>query len=202
MEIEKLKKAKRLLIVIDMINGFVKEGPLADPHIQTIVPEIVRLVEEFLESGDIVVAFKDAHEKGCMEFKYFPEHCLKGTKESELIDELKVYENRMIVFEKNSTSGFMVPGFIDFLKNLKMLIEMVTAGCEIDHCVINFDIPAKNYFNENNRDVNVIVPENAVETYDAPWHNREEYTDMAFKLMKQSGIQLVKRYESGGKNVK
>ena len=41
----------------------------------------------------------------------------------------------------------------------------------------------------------------AVETYDAPYHNRDEYTEMAYKFFEQSGIQLVKKY-GGIKNGK
>jgi len=52
--------------------------------------------------------------------------------------------------------------------------------------------------NSANRKVDIIVPENIVETFDAPNHNREEYKNMAFKLMEQSGIQLVKKYNVKG----
>ena len=32
---------------------------------------------------------------------------------------------------------------------------------------------------------------NAVETYDAPNHNRKEYNEIAFKIMEQNGIKLI-----------
>jgi len=56
-------------------------------------------------------------------------------------------------------------------------------------------LPTKKYFDQNNRDIEVIVPKNVVDTYDAPWHNREEYSDMAFKLMTQAGIIIVENIE-------
>ena len=76
-KIEELKKIKKLLIVIDMVNGFVKEGPLAAASIQRIIPENKRLVEEFIESDDSAVAFiRDSHTKDAIEFNVFGAHCL------------------------------------------------------------------------------------------------------------------------------
>ena len=48
---------------------------------------------------------------------------------------------------------------------------------------------------EINKRVKITIPKNAVETYDAPNHNRDEYNNMAFKFMEQAGIKLVKKYE-------
>ena len=36
---------KKLLLVIDMVNGFVKEGALADNYINTITPNIINLIK-------------------------------------------------------------------------------------------------------------------------------------------------------------
>ena len=41
----------------------------------------------------------------------------------------------------------------------------------------------------------IIIPKNAVETYDALNHDRDEYNNMAFKFMEQAGIKLVKKLE-------
>ena len=38
----------------------------------------------------------------------------------------------------------------------------------------------------------VIIYKNAVETYDAPNHNRKEYNEIAFKIMEQNGIKIIK----------
>jgi nicotinamidase-related amidase len=90
----------------------------------------------------------------------------------------------------------------NFLRDVDEMINLrnvVITGCCTDICDLNLAIPLKNYFNEYNREVDIYVPEKAVETYDAPNHNRDEYNEMAFKLMNQSGIKLVKRYERNGK---
>lgn len=56
---------KKLLVIVDMIQGFVKEGNMADPYINHITPEVLRLTKKFMEEGEDVIAFKDMHELGC-----------------------------------------------------------------------------------------------------------------------------------------
>ena len=47
MKRKNLEELKELLIVVDMVNGFAKEGAMADPNIMKIVPEIERLISIF-----------------------------------------------------------------------------------------------------------------------------------------------------------
>ena len=37
---------KNLLVIVDMVNGFAKEGVLADPKINNVTPNIIKLVEK------------------------------------------------------------------------------------------------------------------------------------------------------------
>lgn len=188
---------KELFIVVDMVNGFTREGALADPSILKVVPEQVELMDYFIKRKACIMTISDCHEENSVEFKFFPPHCLKGTYEAELIDELKLYEDFSIKIYKNSTSAIFAKGFLNLLDKIPNLKKVIGCGCLTDVCVPNLFIPLKNYFNENNRDVEIVIPENAIETYDAPNHNREEYGNAAKKLMVQSGIQLVKKYERG-----
>ena len=191
---KKVKTTKRLLVVVDMVKGFVTEGNMADPKIQRIVPESKRLVENFLKNGDQVVYIKDCHEKDCAEFTRFPEHCINGTVEAQMVDELATFENDVIVFEKNSTSAMFANDFVNTINEMEQLEEVVIIGCCTDICVMNLAIPLKNYFDEENMDVKIIVPKNVVETYDAPYHPKDEYNEMAFKFLAQAGIELVNKY--------
>ena len=46
---------KKLLLVIDMVNGFVKEGALADKAINNITPNIINLIKKYVqEENDII----------------------------------------------------------------------------------------------------------------------------------------------------
>ena len=187
-------KARKLLIVVDMVNGFAKKGNMADPNIQHITPECERLVKEFLEKGYQVIYITDCHKENCNEFLKFPVHCVEGTDEAEMVDALKKYQDRVIVIKKNSTSAMFAPGFMDIINQMTDLEEVVIIGCCTDICVQNLAIPLANYFDEMDRPVRITVPMNAVETYNASYHPRDEYNEMAFKFMKQTGINIVERY--------
>lgn len=199
MKNKNLENYEQLLINVDMVNGFVKEGAMADITISRIIPENVRLVKDFLNKEQGVVFIKDTHNKDCREFRRYPIHCVKGTKEAELVDDLKPFEKDALVYEKNSTSTMYAPNFINDINKMKKLREIIVTGCCTDICVMNLVIPLQNYFDQIDKDVNIIVPKNAVDTYDAPNHKKDEYNEMAFKFMEQAGIQLVKKYERGNK---
>ena len=192
---KKLEEVKDLLIVVDMVNGFVREGAMSSQNIEHIVPEVEKLVKEFTENDDKQVVFvKDTHENNAREFKRYPIHCLKGTSESDNVDELKKYEEDAIIHEKNSTSAIFPNNLLVNIDKMKKLEKVVIVGCCTDICVINLAIPLQNYFDQENRDVEIIVPENAVETYDAPNHKAEEWNEMSYRFMQQAGIKLVKKY--------
>lgn len=198
MEKKNLEDIRKLLIVVDMVNGFVRDGAMASQNIEHIVPEVERLVKEFTEKDDNQVVFvKDTHEEDAREFKRYPVHCLKGTNESENVDELKKYEKLALIHEKNSTSAIFPSELLENIDKMKKLEEVVIVGCCTDICVINLAIPLQNYFDQVNRDIPIVVPENAVETYDTPNHNAKEWNEMAYKFMNQAGIKLIKKY--GGK---
>lgn len=186
-----LKNIKKLLINVDMINGFVKEGAMSDNFIEKIVPNQIRLMEQILKDGEAIAFSKDTHKKTCMEFEKFPEHCIENTRESEVIDELKMFEKDALVYNKNSTSTMYAPGFIEDIDKMINLKEVIIIGCCTDICILNLAIPLQNYFDQKDLDIKIIIPKNAVETYDSPNHNRKEYNEMSFKLMIQAGINVI-----------
>lgn len=195
MKKEELENVKKILIVVDMVNGFVRDGVMSSQNIEHIVPVVTELVSKFESDNDSLVAFiKDTHSEFAREFKKFPKHCLKNTKEAENIDELKKYENISLIYEKNSTSAIFAKGFLEDISKMKKLKEVVICGCCTDICVINLAIPLENYFDEFNKDIDIIISKDSVETYDSISHQAKEYNEMAFKLMEQSGIKLVKKY--------
>ena len=196
---EQLREIQRLLVVVDMVKGFVNVGPMADPTINIITPEILNMVNEFINNNEVVAFIKDNHEKDALEFKKFPPHCVIGTDEADLIDELLPFEKNGLVYPKNSTSTMYAPNFVQDLEAMKNLREVIVTGCCTDICIMNLVIPLINYFDQMNRGVNVIVPKNAVETYDAPFHDRNQWNEMAFKFMEQAGAEIPKQYRIGGK---
>jgi len=59
---------KELLFVVDMVNGFVKEGSMHDPKIM----KIVDTIKEECEKHEDRIFIADTHEKDAIEFKSFP----------------------------------------------------------------------------------------------------------------------------------
>ena len=184
---------KKMIFVIDMINGFCKEGALADPKIMNIVPELHKFLEEY--EGD-KIEVRDSHPDDALEFQTFPVHCMKDSYESEGIMELKdVLADSKLVFLKNSTCALFAPGMMEFLKNEKPE-EIVVTGCCTDICIQNFAIALRNFFDEMNMDVEIVVPKNAVETYHIPEvHDRKVNNERAYTVMENTGIKLVKTLE-------
>lgn len=187
-----MKNYKKVLYVVDMVNGFVNEGIMHDEYIGHTIEEQVDLVKKFKKEKEVVALIKDNHEENCVEFNTFPKHCVIGTTEADLVDELKEYEEDSLVYTKNSTSAMFAPGLVSDIEKMDNLEEIVVCGCCTDICILNFVLPLKNYFNQIDRDITIYVVEKATETYGSPNHNRDEYNEMAYKLMKQAGIKIVK----------
>lgn len=186
------QKIKKLIVNIDMIKGFCEKGAMVDITIKKSVPyQIKRLEEAKYDEETQIIFIGEWHNENCQEYKYFPEHCKKETEEAEFINELKEYVKDAKIFHKNSTMG-TTDEFNYFIDKCDNLEEVEVQGCCTDICVMNFAIPIKNRFNEKNRDIDVVIYKECVETYDAPNHNREEYTEWAFKFMAQNGIKIKK----------
>ena len=76
-----------------MLNGFFVEGkPLyCGASARKIIPFVKSKIEKFEKIGDPIIFLTDSHDPDDKEFKAFPPHCVEGTEESEVIDELKEY---------------------------------------------------------------------------------------------------------------
>lgn len=193
--IKNLKVYETALIVVDMVNGFVNEGVLHDKNIRKIVPRQLELLEEAEKKGSLIILVKDTHNKNATEFKRFGNttHCIQGTSEAELIDELKPFEQKdnVITVEKNSTSLMESPEFREIVRQAENLKEVNFVGCCTDICVFNGAMGLANYYDQWNRDVTINVHEDAIATYSED--EREEYVQSAKLLMKQQGINLVSK---------
>lgn len=190
-----LNKITRMAVVVDMVNGFVKYGAMHDKSIANIIPAQIKLLDKMQGEEDIIAIVKDTHEKDCMEFKTYPEHCVKGSGEENLVDELSKFENQdSLVYEKNSTDVTNVPEFFEDIKKMPNLKEIVVVGCCTDICVLNAAISMRTYFNQEDMDIQIVMPKDCVETYNAPVHPQNEYNDMAYKLIGQSGVKVVETY--------
>lgn len=183
-----------IVFVIDMVNGFVKEGVLHDKAIQTIIPSIQKMLEK-LQCRTIFVA--DSHPPMAKEFQAFPPHCMIGTSESEIVDELKKYVHEVIC--KNSTNTFLAPDFQTFLKErMNDYQDVILCGCCSDICVMQFALCLQAYIHEHNLSQRVIVCTDLMETYHIEHvHDAYEYNRIAVELMKASGVLVISNIVGG-----
>jgi len=200
------------IIVVDMINGFCKSGALSSPRIGGIIEHIKSLIKASYRMGIKNVMFvNDAHVKGATEFVDYPEHCVKGTDESRIVEELlEVVKDKPNVYEKNSLNVFFGGEDGDGNEFLKKVFTMLKGGRSTfiivgnctDLCVYQTAISIKMIANANNLSANVIVPENCVETYDISVktaerlkivpHDGDLTHTMFLYHMKLNGINIVK----------
>ncbi|MBQ8219063.1 MAG: cysteine hydrolase [Bacilli bacterium] len=191
---EDLQKIKELLIVIDMVNGFVKEGALAAPSIMRIVPRQIHLLDEALVNDDMGIVFiRDNHNEDAIEFKTYGPHCINDTFETELISELKKYEPYSYEYLKNSTNLIFAKGLQDDLLKLSNLEKIYLMGCLSDVCVLNGAIGLRTYFDELNKDIEILVYEDAIDTYNAPNHDADKVNEISLEQMKTNGIKILRR---------
>ena len=192
-DVKNLKMYEGCLIVVDMVNGFVREGVLHDPNIAKIIPRQIELIKEAKNAGKLIVFIKDTHEENAVEFERFgnTKHCVKGNFEADVVDELKEYEKDGIAIPKNSTCFMEAPLFRELMEREINMNDFDIVGCCTDICVVNGAIALANYLDQQNRKHVIRVHEDAIATYAE--NDRKEYVDAAKLLMKQQGIQLVKK---------
>ena len=58
-------------------------------------------------------------------------------------------------------------------------------------CVDNGAVGIKTFFDQFNKDIEVAVYADAIDTYDAPGHDRAEYNNTAVEHMKYNNIKVL-----------
>jgi nicotinamidase-related amidase len=159
------------LFSVDMINGFCHEGVLSSPRIQAIIPAVVEAFKGAYAIGvrHFILA-QDCHSPESVEFVDFPPHCLTGTSEAENIPELArlPFADLYTVVTKNSLNAFHGTQLNAWLAAHRDLNTAVVVGDCTDLCVYQMAMHLKLYANARNLKMRIIVPENAVQTYDLP----------------------------------
>ena len=154
-------------IVVDVLNGFCKQGNLASPRCDAAIPRILEVVQERHQAGDQLIFLADTHDPNDREFEVFPVHCVRGTAESEVVPELQPLLHEGTLIRKRRYSGFFETDLEARL--LAAQPEQVTVvGVCTDICVLHTVADLRN------RDYKVIVPASAVATFDGPGHPGDE----------------------------
>lgn len=180
-----------VLVIIDMVNGFTKEGPLKDDRIKNLIPIISDVSKKCDELKIKKIAFADSHTDESPEFDSYPEHCRKGSSEEEIVEELKQIGGYQLI-KKNSTNGFHEKEFKSWLKANKNIRNYIIVGDCTDICIMQFALSLKTYYNMSNEKVRVYIPYNAVETYNVGNHFAELQNVTSLYNMMINGIEVIK----------
>lgn len=194
---EVYENIRKALYMIDMNNGFVNFGNMANPKYNELVNEQLKLINKFRKENQLVNFVLEGHTTDSIEFDSYPSHCVLGTKEAELIPEFIDEQNKenTRTYYKNSINGMLNRNLQDDIKNQDNLNEIVIGGVCADLCVMDFARTFSRYLDEINRRAKIFVVENTIDTYDSLDHNREEWMDIAKKVMTQAGIIMVPNIE-------
>ena len=190
---EEYENIRKALYMIDMNNGFVNFGNMANPKYNELVNEQLKLINKFRKENQLVNFVLEGHTTDSIEFDSYPSHCVLGTKEAELIPEFIDEQNKenTRTYYKNSINGMLNRNLQDDIKSQDNLNEIVIGGVCADLCVMDFARTFSRYLDEINRRAKIFVVENTIDTYDSLEHNREEWMDIAKKVMTQAGIIMV-----------
>ena len=155
----------RAVIVVDMQRGFMApDGALyCGEGARSIIQPIRQRVERELEAGATVFFTQDTHVPDDKEFEMFPPHCVEGSGEEEIIDELSdlARDARRIV--KRRYSAFFETDLAEQLSDLQVDDVVVMGDCT-DICVMHTVSGLRN------RDYRVEVPADCVASFDPHQH--------------------------------
>jgi nicotinamidase-related amidase len=189
-QLKDLQGKQTALVIVDMVNGFAREGALKSPRVEGLIPEIAELSKACDELQITKLAFADCHTKASPEFDAYPAHCMIGTSEGEIVDELREIGGYTLI-PKNSTNGFLEEEFQKWFKENEHINTFVITGDCTDICVQQFAVTLKTWFDMQNKKARVIIPVNTVETYDFGIHNGDLMNVMALHNIMTNGIEVV-----------
>jgi nicotinamidase-related amidase len=156
----------------DSINGFFHFGPLASPRVKALTQPIVELLVSGWEYGiREFVMLQDTHNPDTPEFRSYPPHAVAGTDESAMIPEIAglPFAEYFTIIEKNSLHPAIETGFDAWWDEHRDLTRAIVVGDCTDLCVYQLAMYLRMRANALNlMDFEVIVPMNAVDTFDIP----------------------------------
>jgi len=154
------------LIIIDMLNDFVKAGaPLEVPEARKVLPNIKRRLQQAREAGIPVFFVCDSHEENDREFSRmgWPPHAVKGSEGAQVAEEISPLPGEKIV-TKTTYSGFYNSALESLLRSLGVQ-ELIITGCVTNICVLYTAADAVM------RGFNVVVPADSVAGLSREAHN-------------------------------
>jgi nicotinamidase-related amidase len=195
-----------VLISIDVINGFCKRGPLASERVGRIANSVADLFQRAYDLGvRSFVLTHDSHAPDAPEFAAYPPHCLRGTAESEPVDQLKALDfyGTMALIPKNSINSHLNTGLGAWVAQRPRLDRFIVVGDCSDLCAYQAAMQLRLEANAANLARRVIVAADAVDTFDTPVavardlgipaHDGDLHHVMFLHHMALNGVEVVAR---------
>jgi len=126
-----------VLLVIDLVKGFCEEGrPLyCGASVKPVISFARKLIEGYNQRDETVIFPCDNHDADDVEFELFGPHCIAGSEESEIVDELRGLARNQIIVPKKRYSSFFGTNLAELLTGLGPdLVEVVGVCTNI--CVL------------------------------------------------------------------
>lgn len=196
--------ATTALFSADMINGFLRTGALASPRIDSLTQPVVDVFQAAWEHGvREFVLLQDTHDPETPEFRAYPPHCIAGTPESVTIPELAglPMADFFTIIPKNSLNPAIATSFDSWLDDHPDIANAIVVGNCTDLCVYQLAMHLRMRANAmNHPEFDVIVPANAVRTFDIPdspdappgqTHPGDFFHDVFLYHMASNGIRIV-----------
>jgi nicotinamidase-related amidase len=162
----------------DLINGFLRHGPLSSDRVDRITGPVLGLLERAWTYGVRDYVFlQDTHAEDNPEFGAYPPHAIAGSAESEMIPEIASlhFAEHFTVIEKDSLHPAVETEFDAWWDERPHLRTAIVIGDCTDLCVNQLAMHLRMRANALGlQDFEVIVPANTVETFDIPDHEDAE----------------------------
>lgn len=161
--------ARTALCAVDLLEGFCYAGVLFTPRATACVQPSANLFRRTYERGvRNFVSIQDWHSEHAEEFKTYGRHCVRGTREAELIHELASlpFARDIEIVHKNSLHTVVGNTMEQWLEQHSLVDTFLIVGLCTDLCTYDLALDLK--LRANSRDIprRVVVPANCVNTYD------------------------------------
>ena len=157
--------------VVDMVNGFCHEGPLAGERVEGLIAPVQAAIERcFALGARHFLLPQDTHRPDALEFAQFGPHCVAGHSESDTVPELAGLPAaaHFTVVAKNSLHPAYGTGLQNWLEQHDAVRYFLVVGDCTDLCIYQTAMYLRLTANAAQRDCQIVVPENCVQTYDLP----------------------------------
>ncbi len=190
--LSELVAGRTALILVDLVEGFAREGPWQAPGSKPCSPGAAALTARCAAAGMEIVVLADCHTPDSLELGSYPSHCLRGTSEARLCREIEAAAGPYTLIEKNSTNGLLEPAFDSWRRSAPGIDTYLVAGDCTDICIQQFAVAAKAWHNTRNLPLRVIVPLSLVDTFDADGHPADLLGVLSLMTMQSGGVELVR----------